>query len=126
MNKEIAERWRTALRSGKYRQGAGTLRQVTEGQVTFCCLGVLTNLYLREHNQTWDIKGGDVCELSDDEHLPLRVTRWAGLSSDCGARVSDGDLVHPSLTELNDGSSKVTRLTFAEIADIIEKEAADL
>lgn len=130
MDKEIAERWCTALRSGKYRQGTGTLRQVIEGRVTFCCLGVLTNLYLREHNESWTADGDDVdigiCELSDNEHLPLRVMEWSGMASECGARERVRNIVAPCLTELNDGSAKVPRLTFSEIADIIEKEAADL
>lgn len=38
MNPEVKERWVAALRSGKYRQTRGTLN---EGDVSFCCLGVL-------------------------------------------------------------------------------------
>jgi hypothetical protein len=126
MNKEIAERWCTALRSGKYRQGTGTLRQVTEGQVTFCCLGVLTDLYLREHNQTWDGGvSGNECHMSDDEFMPHAVEVWAGTHSECGSRPQN-DGAEPPLTALNDGTPKIPRLTFGEIADIIEKEAETL
>jgi hypothetical protein len=126
MNKEIAERWCTALRSGKYRQGTGTLRQVTVGQVTFCCLGVLTDLYLREHNQTWDGgASGNECHMFDDEHLPHAVAVWAGMYDECGSRPQNA-LAEPPLTALNDGSPKIPQRTFAEIADIIETEAETL
>lgn len=36
MNKEWAEKWAAALRSGEYKQGTGRLRQGDR----FCCLGV--------------------------------------------------------------------------------------
>lgn len=46
MNKAIAKKWAAALRSGKYRQGKGCLKQTaTDGTVSHCCLGVLIELY---------------------------------------------------------------------------------
>src|SRR5690242_19381506 len=39
MTPEIKQRWIAALRSGKYKQGTGTLR--SEDGERYCCLGVL-------------------------------------------------------------------------------------
>lgn len=45
MKKEVAKAWVEALRSGKYKQGKGWLRQEEPGvEPTFCCLGVLCDL----------------------------------------------------------------------------------
>jgi hypothetical protein len=41
MNKELKAKWVEALRSGKYKQGKGMLRN-EKGQ--FCCLGVLCDI----------------------------------------------------------------------------------
>ena len=43
MNPKVKHKWLTALRSGKYEQGVGALRDVAYGGSTplFCCLGVL-------------------------------------------------------------------------------------
>lgn len=40
MNQEIKAKWVEALRSGRYKQGRGVLRQGNE----FCCLGVLADI----------------------------------------------------------------------------------
>lgn len=41
MNQEIKKKWLEALRSGKYKQGAGYLRRRDE---SYCCLGVLCDI----------------------------------------------------------------------------------
>ena len=43
MSKAMRERWKLNLRSGEYKQGTGTLRNVQGG---FCCLGVLADTEL--------------------------------------------------------------------------------
>mgnify|MGYP007046850129 CR=1 FL=1 len=46
MKKDIAKKWVKALRSGKFKQGQGTLKQYdSEGNIKHCCLGVLCELY---------------------------------------------------------------------------------
>lgn len=46
MKRAIAKRWAAALRSGKYKQGKGCLKQTAaDGTVSHCCLGVLIELY---------------------------------------------------------------------------------
>lgn len=42
MNPELKAQWLAALRSGKYEQGQGMLRQPIDG--TFCATGVLADL----------------------------------------------------------------------------------
>jgi hypothetical protein len=46
MNKEIADKWIEALRSGEYEQGIASLQ--SGGR--FCCLGVLCDLAIKEGN----------------------------------------------------------------------------
>lgn len=118
MKQEIANRWVAALRSDKYKQGKDMLRP-EPGH--YCCLGVLTDLYLREHGQDW---GQDA--YSDDTCLAGEVMRWADMLSDCGELSADKqgvcDVHAESLVDLNDGNSQgVRQHTFAEIADVIEK-----
>lgn len=50
MNPEIKTRWITALRSGKYKQGAGYLNE----NDCFCCLGVLCDVVKDELQIDWD------------------------------------------------------------------------
>jgi hypothetical protein len=46
MKAGMKRKWITALRSGEYEQGAGNLKaKDDEGNVSFCCLGVLRDLY---------------------------------------------------------------------------------
>ena len=46
MNKQLKSKWVKALRSGKYKQGQGTLRiwDKVSHRSAFCCLGVLREL----------------------------------------------------------------------------------
>lgn len=54
MNPEIREQWATALESEEYSQGRGNLCHLnSDGIKEYCCLGVLTDLYLRAHELKW-------------------------------------------------------------------------
>lgn len=44
MDKNLKERWLTALRSGEFKKGTGYLCQRTPSGDTYCCLGVLATL----------------------------------------------------------------------------------
>ena len=51
MKPSIKKRWLEALRGGKYKQGRNYLRAKDKnGELHYCCLGVLTDLYIKEHN----------------------------------------------------------------------------
>jgi hypothetical protein len=127
VNKEIAEQWVTALRSGKYEQGVG---QLFDGE-KYCCLGVLCDIYATETHQGkwWEADEDDYglyyfdAGLRDkhgmapkDEYLsdvpPLKVRKWAGMENKMG-------VISPSkqtLTQLNDDGN-----SFKKIAKVIEK-----
>lgn len=122
MNPEIKSRWVAALRSGEYKQTTGRLRR--DGGM--CCLGVLTDLAVRDGVAAWiSSSGGEPGSIEDDTGevrislLPNIVARWAGLPIDgdqCGPKVSIQQL-KCALAEHNDSGR-----TFAEIADAIESQ----
>lgn len=41
LDKKIKAKWLAALRSGKFHQTEGCLKEVINGQKAYCCLGVL-------------------------------------------------------------------------------------
>lgn len=124
---EVKARWLEALRSGEYKQQTGALRRF-DG---FCCKGVLANLFIQDTKQgRWDepdsrsiialtgVKGTP--NLEYETYLPNVIYAWAfqdfvpgSINCVIGPRTESGK----GLGKLNDDG-----LTFAEIADIIEKE----
>jgi hypothetical protein len=133
MNKDIAERWTAALESGEYKQTLGCLNN-SEGM---CCLGVLTDLYLKEHGLSWEEKvPGSFTFERNANNLPPSVQHWAGMYTSYGADlhvegVNGGVDTREtiSLTELNDGDyypderdddpKKGDPFSFAQIAQVI-------
>lgn len=128
MKKEIAKIWVEALRSGKYKQGVGMLATKDNG---YCCLGVLCELAEKE-DIVHRIEDDDVDRTkdrwafgSDAEDfngltLPQSVVTWAGMKTDVGMYARDV-LTYSDLAQENDAGK-----TFAEIADIIEREVDNL
>ena len=108
MNQQVKQKWLSALRSGDYKQTQNYLHK----EDGFCCLGVLCDLYGKEHNVEWKlVDAGIYYEFQDKKAiLPLSVIEWAG--------VEDGNPGIPgrSLATLNDMGS-----TFNEIADLIQE-----
>ena len=99
LTKKLKEEWVSALRSGKYKQGRGYLRNKED---LYCCLGVLCNIinpdkwsYIKEnevyiyYNNIYDAR--ELYQLKDDDQSML--------------------------IGLNDEDY----LSFSEIADIIER-----
>jgi hypothetical protein len=104
MKKKIMEKWVKALRSGEYKQCQETLCSVdyNTGEKSYCCLGVLTDLYLKERKRqkkgrgikgfreftkqdvaqyecsfnAWEVKKAG--KLPEDGSLPDEVAKWAG------------------------------------------------
>ena len=130
MKKEIKKKWVKALRSGKYKQGRGELRE----EDRFCCLGVLCDLsklgeweeYNRmDHSFHYLIEGqpyeedADGC-LPNAGYLPKPVAEWAGMKTVKGQLKNNSRYTHKignTLALLNDSGK-----SFKEIADIIEKD----
>jgi hypothetical protein len=118
MDNDIKERWVTALRSGEYRQGRGSLHPDAD---TYCCLGVLCSLHRlsREAIGTW----GGSTYYGETNFLPKEVQAWSGIEARDpevgGARLSllnDGNV-----GETDEGDVVIRPHTFAEIADLIEQ-----
>lgn len=113
MKKSIMEKWVAALRSGKYKQTTGQLRN----EKGFCCLGVLCNLHAEAHPK-FAAKQTDKQVYDGRCEVPTNVVlNWAGMKTDTGYIDSTGD----ELTLLNDNGD-----SFKKIAKIIEKHYKEL
>jgi hypothetical protein len=132
MNPQIKARWVAALRSGDYTQVEGRLNKNDEG---FCCLGVLCEIAVEdgivnkklaselgyEHDSFAYLDDG----INDRTYpqfdvLPHNVKDWAGIR-DTNPEVKwehKGEEDEYPLSALNDDF----KLTFTEIADIIEEQ----
>lgn len=116
MNKKIAKKWVRALRSGKYKKTKGTLCRVSNnGNKSYCCLGVLTELYNKEHGISRTVYGG---------HLDEEVCIWAGMNCRKGSIAGFSHYSGQTLAELNDCDQ--SRRSFKRIANIIEKNVENL
>lgn len=109
-------KWVEALRSGRYRQGAGYLNR--DGAM--CCLGVACDLSgVGEWKPADKISVFVVGGERDGRSLPPTVVlRFMGLHDQFG---SFGTEHVESLADMNDSGK-----SFAEIADIIESEPPGL
>lgn len=136
MNREIADKWTAALRSGQYSQTDGCLKQQwKDGSFSYCALGVLVDLFKKEHPDEVleDLNGdGSVVYLVDDQvhlqELPERVVKWAG-SWDQHGRFNR--TAHPvdwqsrnrsaygQVTSVSDAND--FGLDFHEVADLIDQ-----
>ncbi len=115
MNKQVKKKWIKALKSGKYKQTKGHLKDETG----HCCLGVLCDIYAKERK-----KGFDTCiytkdhvigsEGRRDETLPVKIVQWAELET---RDPIIKDIVTTRLSILNDVGK-----TFEEIVKLIEEQ----
>lgn len=117
MNREIAQQWVNALRSGEYVQGTGRLHYKVDDTDNFCCLGVLCDLAYKNGKVNKIQKSGGVIGYGSQfrmTSLPEEVVNWADLNSQDPHLVTmDGLML--SASALNDGEG----WTFDEIADAI-------
>lgn len=121
MNKEIADKWTNALRSGKYEQGRQRLRSIDN---KFCCLGVLCDLLnpseWRQHDrETGYIYGPELAA----SFLPTSVIKMTEMNSWDGGIPETVIENEPfkSLDVLNDAG-----ISSEQIADIIERHREQL
>ncbi len=97
----MKRKWMQALRSGKYTQGKGRLKRTKkDGTHTYCCLGVLRDLYPK-------------CQGGNDGTLSPNGLKEAGLTYEQNTK----------LACMNDGDKffNKKRHTFKEIATWINK-----
>lgn len=112
MNPEIKKLWVDALKSGEYEQGRGAL---CVGE-SFCCLGVLCDLAVKQGARVRVAKERDKTTYdSRSACLPPSVSDWAGLDNAWGEYKTNtrGD---GNLANLNDVGK-----TFNQIAYYIER-----
>lgn len=118
MNQDIKELWVQALRSGEYQQSRNSLRR----NGGYCCLGVLCDLYAKEHNVEWQINPkyapNEQYQLNGCNYmLPSEVVTWAELESqDPGFKKDETE--DTLLSYLNDH----LKLNFNQIAQVIEEQ----
>lgn len=134
INKELVKQWVEALRSGKYKQGRQALRNRND---EFCCLGVLCDISKNTLNLDWELDSNEVCESEvytmerNGGVLPDKVWEYLGQeATDYKVQISITNSKLPEsvangclsrylyLVTLND----VYKLSFEQIADIIEEE----
>lgn len=117
MDKRIKKLWIDALRSEKYKQGKGGLRNNFN---EFCCLGVLCDLYSKEQGARWrqtSLRHDKVFRIQRQTGvLPNKVAEWAGIGSNDGLFKYKNDK-EDSRISLNDIELK----SFKQIARVIEK-----
>lgn len=109
MNKDIKDKWVSALRSGLLQQTTESLKD-TEG---FCCLGVLCEISAAE---TGFGIPENLVETYGNEDLGQTIRDWADIKNTHGGFVLIGGIRY-SLTEANDLGK-----TFLEIAAAIEEQ----
>lgn len=120
MNQQIKQKWVSALRSGRYKQGKTYLN----ADNCFCVMGVLCDIAVKAGVGKWK-KQANVKAFQDGDFLyratfPDRVRYWAGFSAD----EIDSDFFHiyiksakTTISSLNDEG-----MSFNDLADLIEKE----
>lgn len=108
MNPEIKNRWTKALRSGKYKQGKGLLR---DSEDRYCCLGVLCDVVKSDLGLEWESFMGCYSIENYEASLPDTIVKFTGVNS-------TGYYGKVRLVLMNDRDG----YTFNEIAEVIEKE----
>ena len=125
MNPEIKREWVAALRSGKYEQGDGELRDPFKVTEKFCCLGVLCDILKDRVGGHWDAGTFCVGDERDCMTLPEAVKNVAGLDSVdpviCDASLSAHNDGGPINGESGPHAEHVTQKSFPEIANLIER-----
>jgi hypothetical protein len=122
MELRIKQLWTSALRSGEFEQTSQALRVNN----SFCCLGVLTELYHRETGlgswfENGKLEDGITPFLIDSAQveyteLPTCVMVWAGMDSINPTITVNGKPTELTLAGLNDSGVK-----FDKIAEVIDK-----
>ena len=114
VQKARVRKWVDALRSGKYAQTKGRLRELdTDGEPVYCCLGVACELHrLTGKGGKWRGEQFVMKGYEEDSELPAEVSQYFGFGS--------GDpFISKTITAAwaNDGK----HWSFKKIATAIEK-----
>ena len=132
MKKEVADIWVKALTSKKYKQGKEFLCRVeNNGDKSFCCLGVLTDLYQQDRAKKKkkklsvdfdkDIGQSVIAFDGVSELLSPSVMQWAGMKHSDGTHCDEHEDCY-NLAEMND----LDCLSFIKIANHIKKHYKEI
>lgn len=112
MKKKIKEAWIKRLRSGRYKQGTGVLR---DGSNKYCCIGVLCTII--NPNIRWNLSNNKDYYTPSGNTDDGLICSNTGLSKDNLKRAGISNEEQDELIRLNDDEGR----NFLEIADHIEK-----
>lgn len=101
MKRDVMRKWVKALRSGKYKQTIGKLKN----EDGYCCLGVLCDIKAKEQKKKFNGIGDE-----NKDVLSVTQMKWAGMKTKTG-RCGKNEL-----TNMNDYEGR----SFAYIAHFIE------
>lgn len=120
---KVATAWLRALRSGDFKQTAGTLAEINKetGEIVgLCCMGVLCELAVKAKVISSPRVGTtDLYYDGENAILPDSVREWVGLKDPTGSFGKGVD--QNNLTNSNDSGK-----SFKQIARIIEQKAKEL
>lgn len=105
MDADLRREWLAALRSGKYRQGEGSLRVCSNSRPSYCCLGVLCRTMGARWIDGFPKINKIVLEHEEDSYLSAAALKITGLDR----------ATQETLATMNDSGTP-----FKEIADYIE------
>jgi len=128
MDKRVQELWANALESDEFIQARSAMSRMTKEGQSYCCLGVLCELYSRETgNDGWKPIPKALPELIGQEFnfdgyticLPEDVMVWAGLEERNPVLIPKNHYLGEShrAVEVNDNMC----YTFPEIAKLVRK-----
>lgn len=124
MNESVKTKWIDALTNGKYQQGREVLRTPKD---TFCCLGVLCDLYAQEHaDSKWGVNMFNeptFIAQGEDQLIspPNAVLEWADLDADdVTMLIFHNDPISASYDNNDVRTPEQPGLPFTDIAELIE------
>jgi hypothetical protein len=81
MKTNVKQEWIKALKYGAYAQGTNCLLRRDNEDAKYCCLGVLVNIFEKEHCLTFN---KDSVGFGDNHKytLPSIVAEWSGVTKD--------------------------------------------
>lgn len=114
MDAQLRQHWIEELRSDRYRQGRGALRShaLSESVDSWCCLGVLLNLMVKP----WAWETSTTNPYRDPRLLYSVDGLSAAIAHHLAMRIGLSEDEQHAFVHMNDSQ----RLTFRQIADIIE------
>ena len=118
MKPQIKAAFVQLLRSGRFKQMRNYLKGEINGEVCYCAVGLLCEMYSRANNTKWEKHSNGLFSLDGSIcSLPTKVRVWAGIS-DCTVIELAYNGKYCSIDYLND----TFYLSFKQIANLVEEQ----